>query len=305
MKNAREGEVLSIFDEALELLADFAGDGGVSAVEIATLPSLLDQCEAASAQRKAPPLRTIHHFACTGGTVISKCIAALPGTVVLSEIDPLSLMPLQNHKVFAPTDLILALRQSVPELPEKHLVEIFTAGVRVAKRELTLQGYDLVIRDHAHSQFATGVNAANRPTLLELLSADFPVRAVLTVRHPLDSFLSLTRNGWLHFKPATLDEYCRRYITFLDRHASTAVLKYEDFTEDPDRFLQRICGILNLRYHSLALDAFSAIQMSGDSGRSGAVIATRARQEVPPEIADQTGASMFYRLICERLGYPV
>lgn len=305
MTKAGESEVLSIFEEALDLLADFATCDRVSTAEIATLPSLLDLCAAASERRKEPPLRTIHHFACTGGTVFSKCIAALPGAVVLSEIDPLSRMPVKSHKVFSPTDLILALRQSAPELPEECLIDIFTAGIRVAKREFTSRGYDVVIRDHSHSQFATDVDPNSRPTLLDILATSFPVRAVLTVRHPLDSFTSLTRNGWLHFKPSTLDEYCKRYLAFLDRHASTTIFKYEAFTQGPSEVLQHICDVLELRYHPLALHAFSAIRMSGDSGRSGEVISNRPRQEVPTAIAEQTGSSAFYRLLCERLDYSV
>ena len=37
-----------------------------------------------------PTLRTIHHFACTGGTVISKCLAALPQVMLISEINPIN-----------------------------------------------------------------------------------------------------------------------------------------------------------------------------------------------------------------------
>lgn len=303
MTKAGEGQILSIFEEALELLTEFTTDHGVATDEMPTLPSLLELCEVASERRGEPPLRTIHHFACTGGTVISKCIAALPGAVVLSEIDPLSRIPIKPNKVFAPTDLILALRQSVPELPEESLIEVFTAGMRVVKRELTLRGYEVVIRDHAHSQFATDVNPASRATLLDILTANFPVIAVLTVRHPLDSFISLTRNGWLHFNPPTLDEYCRRYIAFLDRYSSTPVFKYEDFTEEPAAILQRICDVLKLRFHSFALDAFSAIRMSGDSGRSGDRISHRSRREVPPQIYEQARTSASYALLCGRLDY--
>ena len=35
-----------------------------------------------------PLLRTIHHLACTGGTVISKCLAAMPDVALISEVNP-------------------------------------------------------------------------------------------------------------------------------------------------------------------------------------------------------------------------
>ena len=37
-----------------------------------------------------PFARAIHHFACSGGTVISKCVAAMPHVALLSEVNPLN-----------------------------------------------------------------------------------------------------------------------------------------------------------------------------------------------------------------------
>jgi len=58
------------------------------------------------------PLRTAAHFACSGGTLISKCIAALPNVQLLSEVDPLSSYVAPGANGFTPTDLVALLRQS-------------------------------------------------------------------------------------------------------------------------------------------------------------------------------------------------
>jgi hypothetical protein len=39
---------------------------------------------------ESPVVRTLHHVACSGGTLISRCLAALPGVVLLSELNPLN-----------------------------------------------------------------------------------------------------------------------------------------------------------------------------------------------------------------------
>ena len=51
-------------------------------------------------------LRTIHHLACSGGTVISKAVQAMANTLVISEIHPDELF--YRFNPFDPTQLLLA-----------------------------------------------------------------------------------------------------------------------------------------------------------------------------------------------------
>jgi len=37
-----------------------------------------------------PLIHTLHHLACTGGTVLSKCLAAMPRVALVSEVNPLN-----------------------------------------------------------------------------------------------------------------------------------------------------------------------------------------------------------------------
>lgn len=252
------------------------------------------------------PLRSIHHFACSGGTLMTKCLGALPNVVTLSEIDPLSrlqLSPPDRPQAFAPTDLIRGLRHATRSIDEAVLVDIFTAGLRVAHQRLSPLGQHLLLRDHAHSQFCTLEGPASRPTLHAILSADFPLLSVLTLRHPLDSFLSLRRNGWVHFRPNTLEEYCQRYMLFLDSHAGVPQIKYEAFVADPQAVLAQMAALLDLRPVPGAMDLLDMVQLSGDSGRSGKVIAPRPRRPLPADLAREQQTSPAYAALCARLGY--
>ena len=309
-------------DAALALLDEYAASADQPVQE--SFPSLLAQCEAMCAGFEGPePVRSLHQFACTGGTLIAKCIAALPGVVLLNEIDPLSRMKLKpgtEKPPFAPTDMFIALQQSLRRVDQDVTARAFRAAVEASAAALADRGQDLVIRDHAHSQFCTRIDPAGRQTLHEILAADRtedgaedgaggaggnrPLLSVVTVRHPLDSFLSLTVQGWLHFAPPTLDEYALRYTAFLDRHAGLPVLKYEAFAADPMAGLQRLCRLLSLPFHPVALDAFRIIRISGDSGRAGARVTPRPRRDVPPEIEAQRGGPA-YAALCARMGYDV
>src|SRR5690606_17159391 len=125
------------------------------------------------------------HFACTGGTLISKCLAAMPNVQLLSEIDPLSSMHAPGVATFAPTDLILRLNQSTRGIGQDTLVEIFQAWLRIVVADCDRRGLRLILRDHSHSHFCIGDKIPDRPTLRELALDVGPVLSAVTVRHPM------------------------------------------------------------------------------------------------------------------------
>lgn len=252
------------------------------------------------------PVRSLHHFACTGGTLIAKCLATQPNVVLLSEIDPLSPLAQPKKHVpqpFAPSDIIYAMRNGLRPSDEKTVLAVFGAAITELHRQLEAQGRYLILRDHAHSQFCTSAAHDQRPSLREMLLERLPVRSAVTVRHPIDSFMSLRRNGWVHFSPATLEEYCQRYLAFLDRHEGLPVLRYEDFVEEPDAVLERLCTALELPFRAGSAELIGAVSLSGDSGRSGTTIAPRPRGAIPEDLLREAGASAGFEALCDRLGY--
>jgi hypothetical protein len=302
-------ELMQTLSEALALLQEHAGRPDPQAYAPAPpLPSLLEQCASMVAARPGPqPYRVLHHMACTGGTLISRCLATMPNVVLLSEIDPLSAIPLPKRGQiprFEPSDLIYAARVGPRRVGQETILRMFRAALTELQAALEEQGQSLCLRDHAHSQFCTHEDPASRPNLNEILQGlGAPVRAAVTVRHPLDSFLSLQRNAWLHFTPETLEEYARRYLLFLDCHAGIEILRYEDFVTDPETGLQRLCDLLELPYVPGAESLLSVVALSGDSGRRGRRIAPRERRPVPEDLAQEAAQSKQMRVLCARLGY--
>lgn len=298
-------DLLLSIEETLALLEKTRSAESRGPVPEEPLPSLLKDCEAACAALDAAaeePLRTIHHFACTGGTILSRCIEAMPNTVLLSEIDPLSTLPLSTVD-FAPYDLLRQSQTSLRPLDDAGVSEMFLAGLNAMYEANLRAGRRLVIRDHTHSHYCTQINPDERPTIRDILRRQFTLRSLVTVRHPLDSLISLLRNGWVMFAPKTLEEYCRRYILFLDAYADAPVLRYEDFTADPDRRARQMTEILALPYTDHWRDILPVIAVSGDSGRKSNEIASRPRQEVSAELRVACKESRSYKSVCARLGY--
>jgi len=252
------------------------------------------------------PIRAIHHLACTGGTLISRALAVMPNVVLMSEIDPLSALdqtPTGKNQPFRPLDVLRAARDAPRPADRQALERGFVAAMGALHSALCENGQRLCVRSHPHSQFHMGVDPADRPSVHALLARIGPVRGVVTVRHPLDSLMSLRRNGWVQYAPDTVDTYCARYAAFLDAHEGLEILKYEDFVAAPEASMEWLCDRLRLAYDPDFAVLMRDVRLSGDSGRRGDEIAPRERRPVPPELAEDLAASPAFAALCARLGY--
>lgn len=293
-------------DDAVALLEGFAV--ATDALPATQNPgSLLEQCMALCAQVESvgpEPVRTLHHFACTGGSLISKCLAAMPNTLLLSEVDPLSRMleSKDGRPRFTPSDMISLVRDSARGASRELIIEMFLSDLGLIHEEALRMGQRVVLRDHAHGHYCLD-SIEDRPGLRDIVATRFPVLSAVTVRHPLDSYLALRENGWLQHRPPTLDEYCRRYFAFLEDHAGLPVTRYEDFVAAPRAVLPELCAHLRLPYRTDFVDVFDALPVTGDSGRSGTVIGRRERRPVDVELKREAAQSPGYRALLQKLDY--
>lgn len=251
------------------------------------------------------PIRTIHHFSCTGGTMLAKCIASMANTVVLNEVDPLSAIPFRGDlDRFNPTDLVALMHQSGSP-PEPDLVaKLFGNSIEQVATTLNQTGKKLVLRDHTHGHFLYGAGRDNRYTLKRILeNAELPLLSLITVRHPVRSYQSMVKAGWDgHLTPNTFDEYCQRYLSFLQIYSGVPIVQYEDFVAAPDRVMQTICGHLELDYFAGFQEVFDSFKFSGDSGRSSGTIEPRPHSPIDEAIRAQLNCSS-YRELVKKLNY--
>lgn len=254
------------------------------------------------ADRPAKPvLRTLHHLACTGGTVISKAVATQPNVALLSEVDPFS--PLGHAHPFRPTDMIGLAKIGSRAVSSDTQARLFKASLDVLVQENADRGSYLVLRDHSHGKYTYGEDIGSYPGLRDFLSDAYDLRSAVTVRDPIDSYLSLRRNGWVHCQPATFDEYCRRMLVFLDDHAGVPLIRYEDFITDPQKGGSALCRALALPFNPDFPHLMPAVSLSGDSGRKGNRLALRPRYEIPEDQARDIRDSPNHAVLAERLGY--
>jgi hypothetical protein len=275
------------------------------AIKTSLFDRCIELCRAGGVPSPDAKIRTLHHLSCTGGTLIAKCLAAMPNTLLLNEVDPYSRMLYNpDSPKFNPTDLASLVRMGDRNASDKVLGELFLGQLRALHGSVVLEGRRLILRDHSHGQFLFTDEPDGKKSLLTLVRPAYPTCSVVTVRDPLDSYLSMRDLDWIHFSPNTVDEYCRRYHLFLDAHAGLPIYRYEEFLEAPQVVMRRLCDQLELPFNETFELTFDAFKFSGDSGRSGGIIAPRPRRAHEPEVEALAGKSSHYLSLCERIGYP-
>ena len=288
-----------------ELLAECEVDSAEPVIFPEAALSLIEQMRELTRERESKPvIRTIHHFACTGGTVISKCLSSLPNVFLLSEVHPFSSLEITDGApVFSPSNLSkLARYASIPQCSE--LAErIYVNSVREILEHVEELGGTLVLRDHTHSDFCVGSIPSATSRTLDILNDHFEFRSIATVRDPIDSFASLRVNGWCHFEPNTFDEYCRRYQLFLENHRRDHVFRYEDFISDPQNVMESICKVMELTVDSGFVDVFSLFSVTGDSGRGAGELKMRERRALDDGMLKEIERSEQYKIFCKKYGY--
>ena len=268
--------------------------------EVEENTSLLSQCRELTQayEQTKPTLRVVQHLACSGGTVISKCIGAQANVHILSEAHPNSNLAIREIPSFSPTDLAALSKYAKAPDVGYLLNEIFRDNVIRINQHIEERGGALVVRYHTHSDYHVGNNTVQQSLLDELFRNECEVMSVLTVRNPIDAYFSLKKNGWIHFTPVTFDEYCRRYLKHLTDLSHSSIFRYEDFVDAPQATMMKICQVLDIPYDDSFIDTFSLIKLTGDSGRKSDVISKRERR-VDKELLSEARESKNFNKICE------
>jgi hypothetical protein len=284
-----------------DLLLKQSGMYSTNSLDFINANSLLDKCEQVDTgyKKSKPDIRVVHHLACSGGTLISKCISAMPNVYLLSEAHPFSDLHLGAGKPkFSPTDISALSRHADIPHQQELARKVFLESIKIADNHLTNMGSHLVIRDHTHSDYSTGETVCAHSAIVNVLQRDYNVMSLLTIRDPIDAYAALVKNKWLHFSPPTFDEYCRRFNVMLNHFENEHIVRFEDFVADPRKKMQKICKCLSIPYSELFEDIFGVFRVTGDSGRSSDIIGSRERI-APEDVLNQCKNSKEYQKICD------
>ncbi len=242
--------------------------------------------------QSAPEVGLIHHLACSGGTIIARAIAAMPGVVLLSEQHP-------EQQMARRTDPVKQAQAAGAPITDFDVSDRFVRDIAFVADRCADAGQRLVVRDHTNRDFL----GTDRCRLLtrEVLGAAMPVRSVCTVRHPVDTWLSLQASGWF---AGSVADFLSRYEAFARFAVELGFERYEDFVSKPDAVLGRLCGALQIPFDPEWRAALDTIDhMTGGSGRASNDIARRPRRKMPEGTLEAFAAEPVFPRVLDILGY--
>ncbi|TCS41949.1 hypothetical protein BCF53_10453 [Reinekea marinisedimentorum] len=268
--------------------------------------SLLVRCEQACQKHSSrkPTIRIIHHLACSGGTLISKCMSAMPNVFLLSEVHPYSDLALGREKPkYSPSDIVsLSKYASVPN--QKTLAKkIFKQSIDAVFEHVHESGGHLVLRDHTHSDFNVSEKLPQKSVVSQILSESYDVKSILTIRNPIDAYASLVKNNWVHFSPKSFEEYCRRFLVLVSQFSDDEIFLYEDFTAKPHNEMMKMTEKLNLPYDESFDILYPIFRVTGDSGRSSNIIGPRSRRQLDEAYQNEIKMSESFPKISAKFGF--
>lgn len=253
-------------------------------------------------------LRIINHWACSGGTIISKCIASFPNIVFLSEVHPYAYLRLSdtNERDYLPTDIIQQLSFNRNNKDPNLCIAAFVGAIEELNKNICSSNKILILRNHSHIDFFVGPVPRSNSLLTEIFSDRNRLLQILTVRHPLDSWLSLINQKWnnqIQFN--NFDEYCSRALIMINSMQNIPIIYYEEFCLKPKKILKKISDLLEIEYSDEFQEKASLINLSGDSGRCGEIIKPRKRRDLPGKYFNDFNNSNSYIELCKKLNYDV
>ena len=270
-------------------------------------------------------LLTIHHACCTGGSIISQILASATNSILISEINPFqSIRDKRIEPFFDPTAILWHLVYNSKEISNTHKLKYFFCQLDISIEHAKGLQKNLLLRDHTHSTFNFSdkdiffmkkkLGSQFLETLryfYELKSKDVDfalIKPIISVRHPLDSFIAARKKGWLFpycgGGEINLENYCKgllKFQNYMEKEKSAKVIRYEDICINFSDCLKKTFLDLNIDYQIPSLDEINLIKVTGKSGRKTENISLRERliEDVDNELKNQIEVSKYYKEYCK------
>lgn len=212
-----------------------------------------------------PKIAILHSLARSGGTLVSKCLGCMSGHILLSEINPRAAH--FNPLIQANEWFKLISDDELNEFKRTRCTS-YVESIRVIAQRCAEKGYQLIIRDWSHIDFFPGryypVPPIYRLSQYEVLKKDFDIRRIALVRHPLDTLLSIQRlSNYRDGIDVSLS--IKGFRHFAQIASEIGFIRYEEFCDQPQAVIERMCGILEVSYDPGFLEKYQQYtKITGD-----------------------------------------
>lgn len=241
-------------------------------------------------------------YARSGGTLLNKCLGALPDTVVLSEVNPVG----GGAGEQGVESYTTVREQAIHWYGIDVETDDFADGVVRLDVKCRENGKHLIIRDWSYVNFSDNElnrgNPSGRFLTLEKLNGKLEIRTFAFVRDSIDVWIS---RGC----PDVNKFFCEylEYVEQLDK-LGIRIFKYEDFCAAPMKVLKGICDYTGLEYSDVSESYMYFRHANGDTqgpsrGNVLAGIKKLPRRVIPLRKVFAVNRSRMMRRANSLLGY--
>ncbi len=251
----------------------------------------------------------ICHPACSGGSLIFRVLCAQFGLTGISEKS--HAFP-HGNDVFLPSDpehaLLIDGTLTLEEYGEIYFDRLMNT-VAICSRK----NQQILLREHTHSYFFTDGFLPDHPShpswfVQECLRKGIaPPKCIVTVRNPIDSWLSLEKN-FPKLKPKNFDTYCKMFLSFMstttsEQKTNILLLRYEDLIGNADSELRKVAEFIGKPFQERVNEEWKFVASSGNSGRQSIKIGQRKRRPFDRKLISSAKHSDAYAKLIEILNY--
>jgi hypothetical protein len=241
-------------------------------------------------------------YARSGGTLLNKCLGALPGTVVLSEVNPLG----GGWGAAGAASYTTVSMQAKQWYGIDVETEDFINGIVKLDSLCKSSGRHLVVRDWCYVNFASHEYNHGKPPkrflTIEGLRGKVDVKIFAFVRDAIDI--------WISRGCPDVKQFFEEYWGYIEKltELKVPVFKYEDFCANPMRTLREICECVGLDYADVSESYRSFDYVNGDTqgasrGNTLSEIKLLPRKDIQKRMVKEVNASDFMKKCNSAMGY--
>lgn len=211
-------------------------------------------------------LPVIYAFARSGGTLVNRCLGAIHGNFVLSEVNPHgSVVSLATQ---ARDWLHLITEQQFSTFSQRSYGE----QVRYLFDAAQQRNAYLIIRDWTSVNFLNNTVPGGYLLPSQVLEQNiylrrygFTPRSVVVTRRAADVYESLTRS-FEQFRSLPVEEFGAAYLAYAKQVCHYPIVHYEQICIDPEAKIREICNLLAVNYDPAFLTNFNSFdRCTGDN----------------------------------------